>query len=120
MNKYLKLLRVRQWYKNIVIFLALFFTDNLLDPHMLYLTILGFISLCFTSSSYYILNDIKDAKKDRLHPEKKLRPIASREISVKTGVAISMILIFCAISLAYALSVNFLLFPLLLFHPELL
>lgn len=71
MNKYLRLLRVQQWYKNLVIFLALFFTNNLSNVELLSKTIFGFIALCLVSSSYYILNDIKDLEEDRKHPEKK-------------------------------------------------
>ncbi|HHQ44673.1 MAG TPA: decaprenyl-phosphate phosphoribosyltransferase [Candidatus Altiarchaeales archaeon] len=115
MNVILRLLRVEQWYKNLVVFLALFFTDNLLNLPLLERSIFGFISLCLMSSSYYILNDIEDRGKDKLHPEKKKRPIASGEVGVKTALAASAVCFLLSILTAYVLSIKFLIFPILLF-----
>lgn len=115
MNKYVRLLRVTQWYKNLVIFLAIFFTDNIFHLDLLFETFLGFVSLCLVSSSYYIINDIRDAENDRQHPEKKFRPIASGEISVGSAVVISAGLLASSLSFAVYLGFPFLLFPLLLF-----
>jgi 4-hydroxybenzoate polyprenyltransferase len=119
MDRYFQLLRTRQWYKNLVVFLALFFTKNIFNLGLLYRSCLAFVSLCFMSSSYYILNDIKDAEADRMHPEKKNRPIASGRVSVREGFIVS-ILLFCASSvIAYNLSSGFLIFPLMLFMSSL-
>ena len=110
----LKLLRVQQWYKNLVIYLALFFTKNLLNPELFLKTTLGFISLCFISSSYYIINDIFDIDADRQHPEKKKRPIARGRISIKVGLIISGLLILASLSIAHIISMKFVLFPIAL------
>ena len=71
------LLRINQWYKNLVIYLALIFSMTFFNSKFLLLTTVGFFSLCFISSANYIINGIIDRKKDIEHPEKKNRPIAS-------------------------------------------
>lgn len=116
----IKLLRVQQWYKNLVIFLALFFTKNLFNAELLGETVLGFISLCFISSAYYIVNDIFDISEDREHREKRKRPIASGEVSVRQGIALSIVLAAMALAIAAALSLKFMLFPLALAASSLL
>ena len=68
------------------------FSLNLFNIDYLLLTTLAFIVFCFTSSIVYILNDISDIEKDRLHPVKKFRPLASGEISKKQAYAIIAIL----------------------------
>jgi 4-hydroxybenzoate polyprenyltransferase len=75
------LLRPNQWYKNLLVFLALIFSNNLLNIDYLRITLNGFLALILISSVNYILNDLFDAKKDRFNPEKKERPIASGKIS---------------------------------------
>ena len=77
---FVELLRLKQWYKNIVVFIPIIFAFQLFDLNFLFLTLLGFIALCLISSSYYIINDLKDVQEDKIHPEKRLRPLASRKI----------------------------------------
>ena len=115
MNEFIHLMRINQWYKNLVVFLALFFTKNLFNPELLVNSVLAFISLSFMSSSYYILNDIKDKESDRNHPEKKNRPIASGAVSVRQGQLLSALLFVFSSIIAYNISIYFLIFPLLLF-----
>ncbi len=103
----LQLLRAKQWYKNTVIFLAIIFSGNLFNTNFLTMTILGFISLCLISSVNYILNDIKDIKKDRLHPEKRLRPIPAGKISKNNAALIAVILALISFILAAFLSIKF-------------
>ena len=105
---FLKLLRVEQWYKNLVIFIPLIFSFNLFNLNLFILSFFGFISLCFISSSYYIINDIKDIEKDKYHPEKKNRPLASGKINKPFALLISVILFVDAILIAYSLSLYFL------------
>ena len=82
MNSLLKLIRIRQWYKNIIIFLPLVFSFQFLNFDSLIETITGFIVLCIISSAIYISNDIKDVNADRNHPEKKNRPLVKGDISI--------------------------------------
>ena len=97
----LYLLRVRQYYKNVLIFLALFFSENLLNFSFYPNIILGFFLLCFTSSINYIINDIKDIEKDRMHLEKKRKkPLASGEISISFAIILLLILSVIIIILA--------------------
>ncbi len=102
------LLRVNQWYKNLVIYLALIFSNLLFDGRAFLLTTFGLASLCLASSTSYIINDIIDRKKDREHPEKKLRPIASGKIHVKTALFIGAIILLLSLFLAYKISIIFL------------
>ncbi len=111
----LNLLRVRQWYKNLVILLALIFGGLILDLGSWAFMLLGFFSLCLISSANYIINDIIDRDKDRLHPEKKNRPIASGKISLFEAALIAAILIIGGFSIAYLLSINFTLLAIGLF-----
>ncbi len=86
MKKYLKLARVHHYIKNIFIFFPLFFSHNFLNACMFFKCFIGFLSFSFLTSAVYIINDICDIEKDRMHPKKKMRPIASGEVSVKGAV----------------------------------
>ncbi|HDD70735.1 MAG TPA: decaprenyl-phosphate phosphoribosyltransferase [Candidatus Woesearchaeota archaeon] len=103
----LNLLRVRQWYKNLLVYLPIIFSGNLFSLKLLALTTTGFIALCIISSSQYIINDIKDAQKDRLHPEKRHRPIAAGRISKLSAIIISLILLAIGIGVSFKLSAAF-------------
>jgi len=79
----LNLLRVRQYYKNLMIFVGIFFSERLFETNLYFNLIIGFLLLCFTSSFNYIINDIKDIESDKNHPEKiKKKPLASGDISI--------------------------------------
>lgn len=93
--------RPKQWTKNLVFFAAIIFSGKLTDIDLLARTILAFTSLCFLTSSVYILNDLIDVKKDRYHPKKKNRPIAAGKISIK--LALAGLFIFFLISLVLGL-----------------
>ena len=78
----LRLLRVKQYYKNLLIFVGAFFGQMILDFSLWFVLALGFVLGCCTSSINYIVNDIVDIKKDQSHPEKsKKRPLATGDIS---------------------------------------
>lgn len=103
-NTYAQLLRVHQWYKNLVIFLPLLFSGMLLDYSASLYTLLGFASLCLASSAGYIINDIVDRKADKENPEKKTRPIASGLISVRFAFFSAIILLLASLCLAFVIS----------------
>jgi 4-hydroxybenzoate polyprenyltransferase len=87
------LLRIRQYYKNAMVFVGIFFSQRLFEISLYFSLLVGFITLCCTSSFNYIINDIVDIKKDRMHPEKmKKKPLASEELPVFFG-AILLILL---------------------------
>lgn len=83
MKDYCKLIRVKHWLKNGLVFLPLFFSINLLNKGMLLNSILAFIVFSITSSIVYITNDLEDVEKDKKHPIKKDRPLASGRVSIK-------------------------------------
>lgn len=113
--RYLKLLRIPQYYKNLLVFLVPFFGGILLNFELLPNLILGFISLCLISSCNYIINDIKDVEKDKLNPEKKNRAIASGSISILNALIIAIVLFIVSILIAYSINLNFLFIILSLF-----
>ena len=81
-TNYLKLMRVKHYLKNFLIFLPIIFSNNLFKVDYLVKVIFAFLAFCFTSSIVYIINDIKDREKDRLHFKKKDRPLASNKVSL--------------------------------------
>ena len=89
----IKLSRPKQWIKNFFVFAPLVFSRHVFDLHYLLTSILAFAIFCITSSIVYIINDILDVESDRSHPKKKYRPIASGEVSVRTAVILSIILL---------------------------
>lgn len=88
MKKYLKLLRVEQWVKNLFVFVPLFFSGNITNIDLLTKSIFAFIIFSFAASIVYILNDYNDIEADRKHPEKRRRPLASGAISKSTAIGI--------------------------------
>ncbi len=100
-KKYIKLLRIKHYIKNLLIFVPLFFSGKLFDRYKLQRGGLGFICFCLIASSIYILNDLKDIEKDRNHPTKKNRPLASGQIKPRLAIIIMTlcICVSCVISL---------------------
>jgi len=88
-----RLIRPRQWTKNIFVFAALVFSQHLLNPDFDFLAVRAFFAFCFAASFIYVINDIADRERDRMHPKKRLRPIASGEISPASGYAIAFVLL---------------------------
>jgi 4-hydroxybenzoate polyprenyltransferase len=95
--------RPRQWLKNLSLFAAPVFAATLFRPSVLILSLMAFGVFCLISSAAYFINDIVDAPKDRLHPVKKNRPIASGKLSVRWawGVALGLIFISVFISITF-------------------
>lgn len=116
----LKLLRPRQWIKNLALFAALVFGGHLFELDTFLQVSLGFISFCFLASSTYIVNDILDLNKDRLHPFKKARPIARGEVTVREAGIIFVVILFSALFIAKSLGNGFLLIALLYLFLQIL
>lgn len=91
-RNYIKLMRVHHYIKNVLLFVALGCSGQLLNIEKLYSAIWGFLAFCMISSVIYVINDIKDREKDRIHPTKCRRPIASGKISVKSAYILAAIL----------------------------
>jgi 4-hydroxybenzoate polyprenyltransferase len=112
---YVRLIRPNQWYKNLVIFIAVFFTGSFFQIGELWLTFLGFISLCLISSANYVINDLMDAGADRKHPEKKDRPIASGKVGRLPAAILAAVLAVASLAIAYTLAYEFLFIVIALF-----
>jgi 4-hydroxybenzoate polyprenyltransferase len=95
-----KLLRIKDWIKNLFIFLPVFFAGDLFINNI-YFLILPFFSFCFFASAVYIINDVNDVELDRLHPVKCKRPIACRKISVPAAISAAIILLLLGTALAF-------------------
>lgn len=104
---YLKLLRVASWLKNVFVFVPLVFSKHLFDAAYLTEVMLGFVAFSFTSSLIYVLNDIVDAEKDKIHPEKKKRPVPSGQISKSEASVVLMILFFAVLFFSYLIRNEF-------------
>lgn len=92
MNRYFKLARVHHYLKNFLVFAALAASGEFFVPDKLLAGVFGFLAFCTTSSVVYIINDIRDCEKDRLHPTKCNRPIASGAISPAQAKAFAVLL----------------------------
>src|ERR1035437_8281930 len=103
----IKAVRPRQWIKNFAVFAALIFSGTLLDQTNELKTLSAFLLFCIFSSVTYLLNDIFDIQRDRLHPFKKKRPIASGLISIPVALTISLGSIALFLPLEYKLSPAF-------------
>ena len=99
--KYLKLMRVKHYLKNVLVALPVIFAGVALHPVNIFKTLIAFITFSLTSSIIYIINDIRDVEKDRKHPVKKKRPIASGEVSIKAAAILAILLFVATIAILY-------------------
>lgn len=81
--KLIELIRPKQWIKNLFVFAPILFAGELLHFQSLKESVIAFLAFCGVSSLVYIINDITDIEADRVHKEKRFRPIASGEISIR-------------------------------------
>lgn len=107
MKPLIKLVRPKQWLKNGVILAALIFSGAAADIGQLEIALSALGLFCLLSSSIYVLNDIVDRDKDRLHPTKKQRPIASGKISVATATGLFTILMLAGLAGAWLINLEF-------------
>ena len=113
MSNYLKLLRARHWIKNLFLFSAPFFGGRLFSGEVLHIALPTFLAFSLAASSVYAYNDIRDIERDKLHPKKRKRPVASGSVSTKGAYLSSILLLSISLALSYWISVSFLLFVLL-------
>lgn len=105
----LKTARPRQWLKNVAVFTTVLFTGQLFTNHF-FASLWAFIAFCLLSSSAYIINDILDAERDRKHPFKKFRPIASGKLPVPIALGVSITLLIVSMVISALIGKAFLLF----------
>lgn len=96
---YYRLIRVKHYIKNLLVFLPIVFSGNLFVPSYLWITILGFFTFSLGASAVYIFNDICDLNNDENHSDKKYRPIASKRISVRNASVLAVVLVILSVTL---------------------
>jgi len=99
-------LRPRQWMKNLFVFAGLIFSQNLLTP-LLWPAVAAFVIFCGLSGAIYLFNDVADVDKDRRHPLKRRRPIASGALPVRAALALGGALLIASLAGAFVLSGRF-------------
>ena len=99
-------LRPRQWVKNLFVFAGLIFSQSLFTP-LVWPALAAFAVFCALSGAIYVFNDLADVEKDRLHPTKRNRPIASGALSVPAATVLGVLLVLGSLVAAYAISVRF-------------
>jgi decaprenyl-phosphate phosphoribosyltransferase len=100
MNSWIALLRPAQWTKNFLLLAPLFFAGQVFQKEAWLSLVFGMIAFSLAASSIYILNDYFDAELDRLHPLKRLRPLASGAISPPPAIALAALLLLVSMSIA--------------------
>lgn len=102
----ISLIRPKHWIKNAFVIMPLVFSIRFTEIDSIYLVLQAFVSFCFIASSVYVLNDIVDKEKDKKHPKKKHRPIASGEISLITASILGIFLFIFACLIAHHLNIK--------------
>jgi 4-hydroxybenzoate polyprenyltransferase len=99
-------LRPRQWVKNLFVFAAVIFSQNLFTP-LVWRAVGAFVVFCALSGAIYLINDVADADKDRLHPVKRRRPIAAGDLPRGGAIALAAALLLASLAASFRLSWRF-------------
>lgn len=102
-----KAMRPKQWDKNVLVFAAVFFDGGIADPARLVRSGAAFAVFCLISSAIYLINDLVDIEKDRLHPSKRSRPLASGALLTTVAITAASLLLALALPIAFYLSTPF-------------
>ncbi len=89
---WVRLLRPIQWSKNGVVFAGVVFARRATDPQEMIRAVLAFVAFCMISSAVYVFNDWIDIERDRHHPVKRARPLASGQIEPRVGLTVAAFL----------------------------
>lgn len=103
----LKTMRPKQWTKNLIIFAGLIFSLNLFKPPLFVKTFAAFVVFCLLSGAVYIINDIKDLERDKNHPLKSKRPLASGELTISSAILALILLIPGSLLVSFMLNPGF-------------
>ena len=102
----IKVVRVKQWTKNVFVFAAFIFVKGWEIEGSIKAVFFAFFAMCFASSATYIVNDIYDIEKDRSHPVKKNRPIASGRIPVTFAFVLAIVLLVLSIVFGFISNIS--------------
>jgi 4-hydroxybenzoate polyprenyltransferase len=100
-------LRPRQWTKNLLVFAGLMFSGGLHEPVLLARSTLAFVLFCLLSGGVYLVNDVIDAERDRAHPQKRHRPVASGRLPPTVALATGLVLLIGGSLAGFLLSLRF-------------
>ena len=107
MKHYIQLLRPKDWAKNLFLFIPSFFAGSFFQWPEIELLLKGFIAFSLFASSIYIINDYRDIEKDRLHPEKRNRPLVTGKVKKPIASVLCVALLISAVLLGYSLDHSF-------------
>lgn len=99
----LRTLRPHQWVKNVFVAAPVVFARKLEDPAYLWREAVAVVAFCLLSGAVYAFNDVLDVEADRLHPTKKLRPIASGALSERAALIASAVLAIVSLAACFAI-----------------
>ncbi len=100
-------MRAYQWTKNLVLFAGPIFTLRILEPSIALASLAGFFAFSLAVSAVYIFNDILDVERDRLHPEKRLRPVAAGVLPIPVAFTVAALLLAGGLGASAALGPRF-------------
>ncbi|MBS5897455.1 MAG: decaprenyl-phosphate phosphoribosyltransferase [Prevotella histicola] len=103
MKNLIRLIRPKQWIKNLIVLLPVFFGGALLHPSAIYAGLITALSFSFAASSIYCLNDIIDIEDDKHHPIKCNRPLASGTISIPQGYTLMLLMLILSMASTFLL-----------------
>ena len=98
-------MRPRQWAKNLLVVVAPLGAARLFEPPVLVATALAFVAFCLVASATYLVNDVLDRDRDRAHPTKSARPIASGALSPRVAIVGAVVLGIAGLAVAFATSI---------------
>lgn len=112
LSKVFKLMRVSQWSKNLLVFVPLVLAQQWNDSDKIIEALGAFFGFSALASFIYILNDLSDLQNDRLHPAKKLRPLAAGDVTLSMGIMLMGFLLLLALAIGASLPMGFAIFAL--------
>ena len=119
LKPFLKALRLHHWLKNVLVFVPLVLAYRYAEPGLLGKAFLAFLSFGLSASCVYLINDLVDLPADRRHPRKRMRPFASGQLSLLSGLVMAPLLLVASITVACFLPLPFLAMVLLYFFLNL-
>jgi decaprenyl-phosphate phosphoribosyltransferase len=103
---YVRLIRIKHWIKDVFIFAPLIFSFNFYKPSYIGRTLIMCAAFCLAASAVYVFNDVTDRQRDRLHPKKKDRPVASGAVSVRSALILAALLLVAAVAVSGILGLS--------------
>ncbi len=100
----IRTMRPKQWTKNVIIYAGLVFDGQLFNFEALTRVTLSFVLLCLAASTVYIINDLFDIERDKLHPKKRYRPLASGMLSPSLAIVAAIVFPLFSLSVAWSYS----------------